>query len=97
MKSDEEIIESLVAGGLIGAALGALISKSKGEGAALGALIGAAILGTYKANEKAKETHIPMVMEENGNLYQINADGSKQFIKVIEKSNVKFEKAFKLK
>lgn len=97
MKNDEEIIESLMAGGLIGAALGALLSKNKGEGATLGTLIGAAILGTYKANEKAKETHIPMVMGENGKLYQINADGSKQFIKEIEKPNVKLGKTFKLK
>ena len=31
MKSDDEIIESLIAGGVIGAAIGALLSK-KGRG-----------------------------------------------------------------
>ena len=97
MKNDDEIIESLIAGGIIGAALGVLLSKNKEEGAALGALIGSAILGTYKANEKAKETHVPMVIEENGKLYQINADGSITFLRDIEKPKIKLQKQFKLK
>lgn len=96
MKKDDEIIESLIAGGVIGAALGALLSKNKGEGATLGGIIGAAILATYKANQIAKGIHVTMVTEENGKLYQINPDGTKQFIKEIEKP-IKFEKQFKLK
>ena len=32
MKSDEEILQSLIAGGLIGAALGALLSKNREDG-----------------------------------------------------------------
>jgi hypothetical protein len=97
MKKDDEIIESLIAGGLIGATLGALLSKNKEEGATLGALIGAAILGTFKANEKATETHVPMVIEENGKLYQIHADGSRKFLRDIEKPSVKLQEHFKLK
>lgn len=97
MKNDDEIIESLIAGGLIGAALGALLSKRKGDGATLGALIGAAILGTFKANEKANETHVPMVIEENGKLYRINADGSRQFLRDIEKPSIRLQENFKLK
>lgn len=97
MKNDDEIIESLVAGGLIGAAIGALLSKNKGEGATIGALIGAAIIGTYKANEKASETHVPMVIEENDKLYRINADGSRQFLRDIEKPSIVLKEKFKLK
>lgn len=97
MKNDDEILESLISGGLIGVAIGALLSKNKGEGSILGALIGAAILGTYKANQKATETHVPMVMEENGKLYQINADGSKQFLRDIEKPSIQLQEYFKLK
>lgn len=97
MKKDEEIIESLIAGGLIGAALGALLSNKKDEGATIGALIGAAILGTYKANEKANESHLPMVIEEKGKLYQINADGTKKYLRDIEKPSVKLQERFKLK
>lgn len=97
MKTDEEIIESLLKGGIIGAGIGALLSKGKDEGALLGALIGAAILGTYKANERAKETHIPMVMEENGKLYKINPDGTRQFLKDIEKPQKQIDRKFILK
>ena len=97
MKNDDEILESLITGGLIGGAVGTLLLKNKGEGVTLGALIGAAILGTYKANQKATETHVPMVIEENDKLYQINADGSKQFLRNIEKPSVQLQEHFKLK
>lgn len=97
MKNDEEILESLIAGGLIGAALGALLSKNKEEGATLGALAGAAILATFKANEKAMQTNLPMYVEENGNLYQIQPGGIKKFIRKIDKPSVKLQEHFKLK
>ncbi len=97
MKKDVEIFESLLAGGLIGAALGALLSKSKGDGALLGALAGAAILATFKANEQAQKTNVPVYVEQDGSLYEIQPGGNKIFIKTIEKSNVKLPKHFKLK
>ena len=97
MKSDEEILQSLIAGGLIGAALGALLSKNREDVATLGALAGAAILATYKANEKALQTNLPMFIEENGSLYQIQSGGEKKFIRTIEKPTVKLKNNFKLK
>lgn len=97
MKSDEEIIKSLIAGGIIGAGLGALIfQKNKDEGAILGALAGAAILATYKANEAARKMQLPMYIEEDNILYEIKADGSKHFVKNIEKSTKKLDQKFKL-
>jgi hypothetical protein len=96
MKSDDEIIDSLISGGIIGAALGALISKSK-NGPILGALAGAVILATYKANEKAKATKIPLFVEEAGSLYEIKPDGSKRFVKKITKPVKKLQQNFKLK
>jgi hypothetical protein len=97
MKNDEEIFESLIAGGLIGAALGALLSKNKGDGATLGALAGAAILATFKANEKAMQMNMPMYVEEDGKLYQIQSGGLKKFIRKIDKPSVKLQEHFKLK
>ncbi len=97
MKNDDEILQSLIAGGLIGGTLGAILSKNQEDGATLGAVIGAAILGTFKANQKARETHIPLVMEEGGKLYQINANGNKQFLWDIEKPKIKIQENFKLK
>jgi outer membrane lipoprotein SlyB len=97
MKNDDEIVESLIAGGIIGAALGALLSKKNGEGSILGAIAGAAILATFKANEKARQTHVSMLVEENNALYEIKADGSKHFIRNIEKPTQQLPSNFKLK
>jgi len=96
MKNDDEIIQSLIAGGIIGAALGALASNDKEEGAVLGALAGAAILATFKANEIAMKSNLTMYVEENGELYQIQPGGSKQFIRTIEKPTIQLQKRFKL-
>ena len=97
MKNDNEIIESLIAGGLLGAALGALVSKNKEQGATLGALAGAAILATFKANEQAMQTNLPMLVEEEGSLYEVQAGGKKRFIRKIDKSSRKLPENFKLK
>jgi hypothetical protein len=59
-------------------------------------IIYATISETYKAYQKAKETHIPFIIEENRSLYQINADGSKLFLRELEKPKIKIEKTFKL-
>lgn len=96
MKNDEEIMESLIAGGLIGASLVALLSNNKGDDALLGALAGAAILATFKANEKAMEMNIPMFVEENGNIYQVQTGGIKKFIRKIDKPSLKLQQHFKL-
>jgi hypothetical protein len=96
MKNDDEILQSLIAGGVIGAAMGTMLTQTKEDGVIVGALIGAAILGTFKANQKANETHMTMIIEENGKLYQINTNGTKQFLRDIEKPSVKLQENFKL-
>lgn len=97
MNSDDKIIESLITGGLIGAVLGALISENKESGAAVGAIAGAAVLATFKASEQAKKTNLPLVVEEDGKLYEIQPGGGKRFIKNIPKPNSSMAKHFKLK
>src|SRR5690606_23805023 len=97
MKNDEEIIESLIAGGFLGAALGALLSKNKEEGATLGALAGAAILATFKASEQAKKSNVPVLYEEDGCLYEEHPGGTKKFVKELEKSRRLTNDKFKLK
>ena len=96
-KNDENIFQSLIAGGLIGAALGALISKDREEGATIGALAGAVILATYKANEQAQKTNLPVYIEEDGKLFEIQPGGVKRFIKDIPKPNITPVEYFKLK
>jgi hypothetical protein len=96
MSNDDKILQSLIAGGLIGAALGALLSKNKEDGATIGALAGAAILATYKANEQAQKTNLPMYEEIDGKLYVIQPGGEKKFIRTLEKPG-KISERFKLK
>ena len=97
MNDDNEIVKNLIAGGIIGATLGALISEDSQEGATLGAIAGAVILATLKANSEAKQTHIPFYMQENNSIYEIVHDGSKHFVKKIEKPKKQLEKHFILK
>jgi hypothetical protein len=85
MSKEEEMIESLVKGGVIGAALGALVTDNK-NGAILGALAGAAIAASLQANENAVKTNLPMLMEENGNLYKILPGGERRLIRSLNKS-----------
>ena len=96
MKNDNEIFESLIAGGLVGAALGVLVSGKK-EGATLGAIAGATILATYKASQQAMQTNLPMYVEESGNLFEVQSGGTKKFIRKIEKPAIKLPQHFKLK
>jgi len=96
MKEESSVIESLIKGGLIGAAMGALLSKDKEDGAVLGAILGAAVSATLKANEEAKKTNLPIYVEEEGNLYEIDALGNKNFIRTIKKPTKQWPDQFKL-
>jgi hypothetical protein len=95
--TDENIIRFLIAGGLIGTALGALLSKDKGEGSMIGAIAGAVILATYKANEQARKAHLPVYIEEDRKLYEIQSGSSKKYIKDIPKPDFQLKEHFKLK
>lgn len=96
-KDDENILQSLIAGGLIGATLGALLSNNKEDRVALGALAGAVMLATYKANERAQKSNLPVWVEENGKLYEILPGGGKRFIKNIPKPSMIYPEYLKLK
>ncbi|MFP9117239.1 glycine zipper 2TM domain-containing protein [Flavobacterium sp. RNTU_13] len=97
MEQDDKILENLITGGVVGAALGALLSKDKREGATLGALAGAAILATFRANEEAKKSNVPLILEEEGNLYEISPDGQRRFLRKIEKPKITMPSQFKLR
>lgn len=97
MGNHDQTLETLITGGFIGAALGALLSKDTEDGVVIGGLLGAAISATLKANEAARKTNIPVYVEENGKLYAIDFNGNKKFIKHIAKPSEKFPEQFKLK
>jgi hypothetical protein len=95
MSKEEKMIESLMSGGVIGAALGALVTNNK-NGAILGALAGAAISATLQASDNAAKTDVPVVMEEKGKLYKIMPGGEKKFIRHLKKSTKKIPQKFTL-
>jgi len=95
MKNEDEIVQSLIVGGIIGAALGALIIKDK-SGYGLGAIAGAALFASFSASEKAKQLSFPLLILENGVVYELGTDGSKKAIKQIEKPSIKIPAHFTL-
>lgn len=96
MNSDHEIIESLVAGGLLGAALGALVSKDN-RGAAIGAIAGAAIVASFRANQRAQATGIPVIEEQDNELVRLYPDGRRELIRKIPRTNANIPQKFKLR
>lgn len=94
--SDENIFKSLVKGGIIGAALGAIISKDTEEGALIGGIAGAAILATYQASQETQANNLSVMVEEDGAIFEKFPNGEKKLIKKIQKQNIKVRKKFKL-
>jgi hypothetical protein len=96
MKSDNDIFEIVITSGLIGASLGALIKDNK-KTATLGAIAGAAIVASYHASEKARNLKVPIIVKENGSLYELQLDGTKKFLKRIPSNPTHLKKEFSLK
>ncbi|WP_244310485.1 hypothetical protein [Leptospira noumeaensis] len=81
-REDEETLNNLIKGGLLGAGLTALLKReADGEDIAVGAILGAAILASIKASERAKETKIPLLVQEGDSLYWKHPDGHKELFK----------------
>ena len=97
MSAENKSIESLIAGGLIGAALGAMLSRDKDDGAMVGALLGAIFSATLKANREAQKTNQPVLIAEDGKLYQVFANGEKKFIRDLPRSSGTWPEYYKLK
>lgn len=94
-KNSDEIIEGALGGGLIGADLGAmLLGKSKDTLAA--ALLGAAIGASVNAGKEAAAMNIPVMIEEEGVLYYVYANGSKKRIRRVRNSNSKLPSRFNI-
>ncbi len=97
MASPDNSFDKLILGGLIGSALGALLAKNKDDGALVGALIGAAIAATATANENARKANQDVLIVEGGDLYRVQPDGQKEFIKHLPRSNRKWPQTITLK
>jgi hypothetical protein len=96
MSKEDDVFKSLIAGGHIGAGLGALLTNKKKDDTILGAIAGAAIMATLKASEEAKVINFPVHIVEEGNLYERMPDGTKKFVRTIRSSNKKYQSNYKL-
>ncbi len=93
-KSDQ-VVEGAIAGGLVGAVLGAFLT-GKGEGTMISAIVGAAIGASIKAGEEAKNLDLPVLYEENGNIYKVYPDGRKELVRQLVKVRTRIPKRFTL-
>ncbi len=91
----DDIIEGALAGGLIGAALGAFLTK-KGNGTLVAALVGVAIGASIKAQKEAKKLEFPVLYEHNGKLFREYSDGRREFLENIPYSEVDIPDNFEL-
>ena len=96
MQNDSEILETLILGGILGAALSALVSP-KNEVSVTGSIAGAVILASFKAYENAQKTGLPVIIEEKNALYRIYPDGRKEFIKQLPRITTSVPEKFILR
>ena len=90
-----DLIEGALAGGLIGAALGALIT-GKTKGAIISAIAGAAIGASWKAFQESKKLDIPFLFEKDGIIYKQMPNGDIVKVKELEKSTTEIPRNFSL-
>ncbi len=94
-KDKNEIVESAIAGGVIGAALGAIITgRSKETLASI--IVGAAIGASLTAFKNALKTNIPILFEDNGSIYKLYPNGKVEFIRTIEHEVIEIPETFSL-
>ena len=65
-KERNKVIEAAIAGGAIGAVLGAIVTGKKKD-SFIAALVGAAIGASRIALDEAKELDVPVLYDRNGN------------------------------
>ncbi|MBK7127801.1 MAG: glycine zipper 2TM domain-containing protein [Crocinitomicaceae bacterium] len=92
----DEIIKDAIAGGLIGAALGAMLT-GKSDRSILAAIVGAAINASLKAQQEVKALDTSVVYEIDGIIYRVHPDGSKEFVKRLPRSKRRiYKREFRL-
>jgi outer membrane lipoprotein SlyB len=91
----DDIIKDAIAGGLIGAALGAMLT-GKSDRSVLAAIVGAAIGASLSAQSEVKKLDTSVLYEINGIIYRVHPDGSKEFVKRIPRSKRRVTKEFRL-
>lgn len=95
MSEKEEFILAAIAGGLVGAALGAVLT-GKGKHTVISALAGAAIGASLVALKEAKEIDIPVLYEEDGVIYRDFPNGRREVVRQLTKVESNIPQTFSL-
>jgi hypothetical protein len=97
-EKDQETLDSLIKGSLLGAGLTALLKSGKadGEDLAVGALLGAALVAAFQASQRAEKTDVPVLIQEGESLFWKHADGKKVLYKHLPKAKYTSQSKFKL-
>lgn len=90
-----DTLETAFAGGVIGAALGALFTDKK-ESTIITSLIGVALGATYSAFKESQDLGSQILYEEDGNLYRSLSQGKREFVKELPKNTTHVPKTFTL-
>ena len=93
--SRETQIENAIAGGVIGAALGALFLGGK-KSTVGAALLGAAIGAAATALDEARENEMSVLVEEDGVLYELLPNGKRKRIRSMNKKPLMVPSEFTL-
>ncbi|TGM88669.1 hypothetical protein [Leptospira licerasiae] len=82
-QEDDKILENIIAGGILGASLTALLKErnTSNTDIVLGALLGAVILASVNAKEKAKENNQDVLIRKGDDLYRKTPDGREIFLR----------------
>lgn len=93
-KNRSEQISELISSGIVGAALGKILT-GKNETALIWGLVGIAVTATYKAFKLSTES-APVLIIDNGDVYEVDKDGNRKFIKHLPKLDAKIPDKFKI-
>ncbi len=88
-------IGTLIAGGVVGAALGAILTN-KPKNLMISAVLGAAVTATYEASQRAKGNQLPILFEDDGILWRREPNGQIKKIKSLPIADRKFDREFYL-
>ncbi|TGL71317.1 hypothetical protein [Leptospira kmetyi] len=97
-QEDDKILENVIAGGILGASLTALLKDRDANGTdiVLGALLGAVVLASVNAKEKAKEYNQDVLVRKGDNLYRKTPDGREIFIRRLPPRKSNFPREYDL-
>lgn len=89
-----EQISELISAGIVGTALGKILTGKK-ETSRISGLVGIAVTATYKAFKSSTE-NAPVLIIDNRNVYEVDKHGNRTFIKHLPQLDVEIPESFKI-